>query len=249
MEKTPVYRITGDPEPWLARRRARRHRPWPILLLALLTFFVLGTHIHLTHSGARRAVRIPANAANIQARCQNLKLKPSPPPTFNNRTTSDRFAFGTKPTLIKNATIWTGRVNGLEIVKGDILLDKGLIKAVGHAGGEYLDSFDEELLVVDAKGAWVSPGCVPCIHIASRQLIVLPSIIDLHSHLGVSPSPDLDGSRDSGSLKGVVLPWLRALDGLNTHDDSYHLSIAGGVTTSLVLPGSGNGIGVLNSTV
>jgi hypothetical protein len=35
----------------------------------------------------------------------------------------------------------------------------------------------------------------------------------------------------------------RALDGLNTHDDSYALSIAGGVTTSLILPGSANAIG------
>ncbi|KAG5734721.1 hypothetical protein E4T56_gene17010, partial [Termitomyces sp. T112] len=36
---------------------------------------------------------------------------------------------------------------------------------------------------------------------------------------------------------------LRSLDGLNTHDDSYPLSIAGGVTTALVLPGSSNAIG------
>lgn len=34
-----------------------------------------------------------------------------------------------------------------------------------------------------------------------------------------------------------------SLDGLNTHDDSYALSVAGGVTTSLVLPGSADAIG------
>lgn len=27
------------------------------------------------------------------------------------------------------------------------------------------------------------------------------------------------------------MPWLRAVDGLNTHDDSYKLSAAGGITT------------------
>lgn len=36
---------------------------------------------------------------------------------------------------------------------------------------------------------------------------------------------------------------MRSLDGLNTHDDSYALSISGGVTTSLVLPGSADAIG------
>lgn len=65
----------------------------------------------------------------------------------------------------------------------------------------------------------------------------------MHSHIGDDPSPELSGAEDDNSLKGVVQPWLRALDGLNTHDDSYHLSIAGGVTTALVLPGSANGIG------
>lgn len=41
----------------------------------------------------------------------------------------------------------------------------------------------------------------------------------------------------------LTLPWMRSLDGLNTHDDSYQLSVAGGVTTSLVLPGSADAIG------
>lgn len=69
------------------------------------------------------------------------------------------------------------------------------------------------------------------------------SIVDLHSHLGDAPSPALDGAEDDNSLHGTAQPWLRALDGLNTHDDSYALSIAGGVTTALVLPGSANAIG------
>jgi hypothetical protein len=32
---------------------------------------------------------------------------------------------------------------------------------------------------------------------------------------------------------------------LNTHDDAYPLSVAGGVTTALILPGSANAIGTL----
>ena len=69
------------------------------------------------------------------------------------------------------------------------------------------------------------------------------SIVDLHSHLGVDSVPELAGTRDTNSFRGPILPWLRSLDGLNTHDDAYELSIAGGVTSALVLPGSANAIG------
>lgn len=55
--------------------------------------------------------------------------------------------------------------------------------------------------------------------------------------------PELKGSDDTNSRKGLTLPWLRSLDGLNTHDDAYRLSISGGVTTANVLPGSANAIG------
>jgi hypothetical protein len=45
------------------------------------------------------------------------------------------------------------------------------------------------------------------------------------------------------SRNGPILPWLRSLDGFNTHDDAFQLSISGGVTSAQVLPGSGNAIG------
>lgn len=54
------------------------------------------------------------------------------------------------------------------------------------------------------------------------------------------------GALDVGSQKGPVNPWLRSVDGLNTHDEAYKLAIAGGVTSAQVLPGSGNNIGALN---
>ncbi|KAF8274395.1 carbohydrate esterase family 9 protein [Lactarius quietus] len=70
-----------------------------------------------------------------------------------------------------------------------------------------------------------------------------PGIVDAHSHLGVLSAPILSGVKDANSFSGPILPWLRSLDGLNTHDQSYTLSIAGGVTTALILPGSVNVIG------
>ena len=62
----------------------------------------------------------------------------------------------------QNATIWTGKLNGLEIIKGDILLQNGLIKDVGIIDNELLRRVKaEELVDIDANGAWVSPGYVP----------------------------------------------------------------------------------------
>ncbi|KAG5220251.1 Carbohydrate esterase family protein [Salix suchowensis] len=85
------------------------------------------------------------------------------------------------------------------------------------------------------------------VRVTDKQLPPLfkfPSrIVDLHSHLGVLSSPALRGSSDGNSRKGLVQPWLRSLDGLNTHDEAYQLSISGGVTTANVLPGSANSIG------
>jgi hypothetical protein len=60
----------------------------------------------------------------------------------------------------------------------------------------------------------------------------------------VDSAPYLRGSSDTNSFKGLVQPWLRSLDGLNTHDEAYRLSISGGITTAVVLPGSANAIGL-----
>jgi len=67
----------------------------------------------------------------------------------------------------------------------------------------------------------------------------------MHAHMGVGPVPALEGAGDSNSINGITQPWLRALDGLNTHDESYLLAMSGGVTTANVLPGSADAIGKL----
>ena len=161
MEKGVPYTVEDGLPTWLARRRTRRHRLWPILVLSLAALFVLGTHIHLTSSRqSRTSVRIPANAEQIRARCKNLAYQPGPPPDFSKRAVSDRFVPGTKPALVRNATIWTGRENGQEIVRGDILLDKGLIQVVGRIDYEDISFMHDDLTIIDVNGAWVSPGYV-----------------------------------------------------------------------------------------
>jgi hypothetical protein len=82
---------------------------------------------------------------------------PKVPEGFNKRKQSDRYDLGTGATLIKNATIWTGNQNGIEIVRGDILLDKGIVKAIGEIPPSALSQITS-LTTVLANGAWVTPA-------------------------------------------------------------------------------------------
>jgi hypothetical protein len=71
--------------------------------------------------------------------------------------------------------------------------------------------------------------------------------VDLHSHVGMLSAPFMSGTFEVNSVHGPVLPWLRSIDGFNTHDEAFELAIAGGVTSVQVLPGSGNAIGESSS--
>lgn len=244
MEKIPLPRRYVRPKP---------HVPFFLKLLALgslasLSFFGYS----LSHfPGWNHGTRIPLHATEVQARCRFLDTKPGPPPGFHDRTASDRFVEGTKPVWIRNATIWTGRVQGLEIIQGDVLLMHGIIKVVGHVDLQSVGlTGHDEVEIMDAHGAYVTPGYVS-IHRRTLSFQVkvfrVYRIIDLHSHMGVQPSPSLDGAQDSNSLHGPIASWVRSIDGLNTHDAAFELAVAGGVTTSLILPGSANAIGMCPS--
>jgi hypothetical protein len=157
---------------------------------------------------------VPAYIKDGMEQCKIIARPPPNPKPFNHRRTeSDRFVPGTGDVLLKNATIWTGNDDGEEILReNDILLSGGVIKYVGKS-----DKLDAEALkhakVVDLDGSWITPG-----------------IVDMHSHLGVDPAPGgLKGTEDTNSLKAPILPWLRSLDGFNTHDMAFNLSISGGM--------------------
>ncbi|SGY68039.1 BQ5605_C004g02842 [Microbotryum silenes-dioicae] len=155
-------------------------------------------------------------------RCERLDRLPGPPSSFNSRTESDRFVSGTKPTLIRNATIWTGAAGGHELLQAtDVLLDRGLVVDIGVGLAAPAGA-----VIVESRGAWLTPG-----------------IFDMHSHISVDALPKLSSADDVNSLAGPVLPWLRSLDAINTHDLAFKRTVSGGVTTSLILPGSGNSVG------
>lgn len=112
----------------------------------------------------------------ILSRCAALKFTPSPPQDFYSREESDRFELGTNATLIRNCVIFTGKDNGTEVIHGDILLDKGIIKGLGKISGRIIDN-TPNLTIINANHAWVTPG-----------------LIDLHSHVGVLSTPITAGA-------------------------------------------------------
>jgi hypothetical protein len=93
----------------------------------------------------------------ILGQCAALKLTPGPSASFNTRDESDRYEPGTNATLIRNAMIFTGRDQGKEVVGGDILLNKGVIKGLGKISWRLIEN-TPNLTVVDAMGAWLTPG-------------------------------------------------------------------------------------------
>lgn len=135
-------------------------RPRSPLLIRLTVAILLGIGAYSLYGfspDSYESAQVPLNAAHIRRKCEALNRPVMPPKDFFSRSESDRYVAGTPPTLIRNATIWTGRFDGHEVVSGDVLLDKGIIKGVGEVEQSVIDSYSN-LVVIDAKGAWVTPG-------------------------------------------------------------------------------------------
>lgn len=128
---------------------------WSVLTVFVLTALYFFIDLPLSVRPSRPHVRVPFHAADTLAKCRSLSVKPAPPPGFTERVQSDRYEAGTTSVLIRNASIWTGLNDGADVVRGDILLEKGLIKRVRDANA--LLNNDNPIDIVDAK---VSPSMI-----------------------------------------------------------------------------------------
>ncbi|HQZ31453.1 MAG TPA: amidohydrolase [Arenimonas sp.] len=122
------------------------------------------------------------------------------------------------PVLIRNATVLTG--SGARLEGADVLMREGRIAGVGVN----LDAGDAT--VVDGTGKWVTPG-----------------IIDVHSHLGVYPSPGTESHSDGNEVTAPVTAQVWAEHSVWPQDPGFATALAGGVTSMMILPGSANLIG------
>jgi imidazolonepropionase-like amidohydrolase len=121
--------------------------------------------------------------------------------------------------VVTNATILVG--NGDRLNDASLLIKAGKVAAVGSDL-----EIPEGIQQIDAKGKWVTPG-----------------LIDVHSHLGVYPSPSHEGNADGNEMTAPVTAQVWAEHAVWPQDPGFDLALAGGVTSMQILPGSGNLIG------
>ncbi|MDR7193690.1 amidohydrolase [Luteimonas terrae] len=123
------------------------------------------------------------------------------------------------PVLITNATVLIG--DGQRLEGADVLLQDGRVAAVGTG----LDA-PANAQRVDGTGKWVTPG-----------------IIDVHSHLGVYPSPGASAHSDGNEMTAPNTAQVWAEHSVWPQDPGFGAALAGGVTSLQILPGSANLIG------
>jgi imidazolonepropionase-like amidohydrolase len=147
------------------------------------------------------------------------------PPAVANAYASTYKPFPSRTTVIRNATILTAA--GPAIERGSILLQGGKVAAVGPTVNAPADA-----VTIDATGKWVTPG-----------------VIDTHSHLGVYAAPGVESLQDGNEATSPNTAEVSAEHSLWPQDPQFDLSLAGGVTTMQILPGSANLFGGRGITV
>ena len=118
-------------------------------------------------------------------------------------------------TLIKNATVLTG--TGTRMDNADVLMVDGKINKIGK------NLSADGAVEIDANGKWITPG-----------------IIDVHSHLGVYPSPSVESHSDGNEMTSPNTSEVWAEHSVWPQDPGFEAARAGGITTLQILPGSAN---------
>lgn len=127
-------------------------------------------------------------------------------------------AYPSQTTLISGATILTA--TGEQIEDGSILLRDGKIVSVGTAKQV---KAPRDVLRIDGEGKWITPG-----------------IIDMHSHLGVYPSPGTNSTADGNEITDPNTAEVWAEHSVWPQDPGFTRALAGGITALHILPGSAN---------
>ncbi|WP_338468606.1 amidohydrolase [Novosphingobium sp. ZN18A2] len=126
-----------------------------------------------------------------------------------------------RPVAIVGATVFDG--TGAEIDNGTVLVSGGKVEAVGDASLTVPEGYDR----IDGRGKYVTPG-----------------VIDIHSHLGVYPSPGVRALSDGNEATSPTTPEVWAEHSVWPQDPGFTRALVnGGVTSLQILPGSANLMG------
>lgn len=215
---------------WTNRRRSRTLFRYVMISCILFVGYYITTIARNTHTNS--TVLSISKLREQYTSCQALREVPSGP--TGPRSFNKRWVNGTRSVFIRNATVWVGepapgtseedarRGVGYAWIKSDVFIDRGLIVKVASAIN--VKTLPTGYDVYDAKGRQLTAG-----------------IVDMHSHLGLGGFAGLGD--DINELSGDITPYVRSIDGFNALAPEVQWIKSGGVTTSLLLPGSGNNMG------
>ena len=147
------------------------------------------------------------------------------PTTLSAQTVEQLPKNDAKPVVFINCTIYPGTDAEL-IENGCLAISDGKIQFVGSVDEFKKLAEANQYVKVDLKGD-----------------IIIPGLVDTHSHIGVYPRPHVGGHQDGNEMSGPVQAGVRAIDSFMPDDPGIRMALTGGVTTANVMPGSGNVIG------
>ena len=117
--------------------------------------------------------------------------------------------------VIRNAVVLDG--TGTDAYEADVWVKAGRIAHIGQGFNS------DGAQVIEAEGQWLTPG-----------------IIDVHSHLGVYPSPSIQSTSDGNEATSPSTAEVWAEHSVWPQDPQFSLALEGGVTSLQILPGSAN---------
>ncbi|WP_126176207.1 amidohydrolase [Tsuneonella rigui] len=130
-------------------------------------------------------------------------------------------AYPGAPTALVGATVFDGA--GGRIDGGTVLFADGKVVGVGDGSMAVPAGYTR----IDGTGKFVTPG-----------------IIDIHSHLGVYPSPGIEALSDGNEATAPTTPDVWAEHSVWPQDPGFSRALAnGGITALQILPGSANLVG------
>lgn len=125
--------------------------------------------------------------------------------------------------VLKNATLFDGEAFLPYAV--DIVFSKGLVEAF-HKTADNTAIEGDGVVELDVQGRYVTPG-----------------LVDMHSHHFLTPWPGTEVGDDTNEMNPdtkAFTPMVHVLDALKPYDEAATLILSGGVTSSLIIPGSAN---------
>jgi len=233
MDKHDLPRYTPVDEHAISRHKRRHRRRLVKSFVLLLAAYALYSHFTVRDHSKVQLLSVDKLRAD-HAVCSKLRSVPETSNTKRER--SARYIPGHGPVLIRNATVWTGEAllgtspedahlgKGYSWIHADVLMEFGLIKLV--SAGISTSTLPPNPTIYNAHGRQLTSG-----------------IVDMHSHSTVDTLPSLRGWSDDNELSSDITPYARSIDAVNPLDHQLQVIKSGGVTTSLILPGSGNNMG------